>query len=196
MPTNMFGSSSKQTKVSSNDKKYIDSKFVTLTKYLQLKVDKNGGTICGYLNILLGENDLRTFGISDISDRKSVSLLLGDIDNQIRHNWGHPIKFIAIHGIKFMSPAGEVCHFGGKTNSKAQFLRDIVMNDNGITNLHNPIAGQDAATKNYVDEMCKNINTPKVVFNRCGLVPCLKSNESKTGYQVHANSEYNYYYED
>src|SRR6476469_3181803 len=100
MPTNIFGSSSKLTKVTNTDKRYIDSKFVTLTKNLQLKVDKNGDSICGDLNILLGENDLRTFGISDISDRKSVSLLLGDIDNQIRHNWGHPIKFIANHGIK------------------------------------------------------------------------------------------------
>ena len=123
MPTNIFGSSSKLTKVSSIDKRYIDSKFVTLTKNLQLKVDKNGDTICGDLTILLDENDLRTFGISDISERKSVSLLLGDIDNQIRHNCGHPIKFIANHGIKFMCPAGEVCHFGGKTNFESTIFK-------------------------------------------------------------------------
>ena len=40
MPANIFGSSSKLTKVSNTDKKYIDSKFVTLTENLQLKVDK------------------------------------------------------------------------------------------------------------------------------------------------------------
>src|SRR6476619_3880824 len=177
MPTNIFGSSSKQAKVSSIDKKYIESKFVTLKKNLQLKVDKNGDTICGNLNILLGENDLRTFGISDISDRKSVSLLLGDIDNQIRHNWGHPIKFIANHGIKFMCPAGEVCHFGGKTNSKAQFLRDIAMNDNSITNLHIPIIGQDATTKNYVDT--------RYILTNVGFVPNLFSNiKNKNGFEV------------
>src|SRR6476469_7596410 len=182
MPTNIFGSSSKLTKVSSIDKRYIDSKFVTLTKNLQQKVDKNGDSICGDLNILLGENDLRTFGISDISERKSVALLLGDIDNQIRHNWGHPIKFIANHGIKFMCPAGEVCHFGGKTNSKAQFLRDIDMNDNGITNLHIPITGQDAATKNYVDT--------RYILNHVGFVPNLfTNNKNKNGFEVSASSE-------
>ena len=183
MNVNNFGLAGKKSKSASFvTKKDLDSKFINLTKNLQLKVDKNGDTICGDLNILLGENDLRTFGISDISDRKSVSLLLGDIDNQIRHNWGHPIKFIANHGIKFMCPAGEVCHFGGKTNSKAQFLRDIVMNDNGITNLHNPNADQDAATKNYVDT--------RYILNNVGFVPNLFSNnKNKNGFEVSASSE-------
>ena len=181
MSVSRFGNSSDES-TSSIDKKYVDQKFMTLSTNLALKVDKNGDTICGDLNILLGENDLRTFGISDIGDRKSVSLLLGDIDNQIRHNWGHPIRFIANHGIKFMCPAGEVCHFGGKTNSKAQFLRDIVMNDNGITNLRNPNVGQDAATKNYVDT--------RWIKSSVGYVPNLSSNiNNKNGFIVSASSE-------
>ena len=90
MPTNIFGYSSKLTKVSNTDKKYIDSKFVTLTKNLQLKVDKNGDSMNG--NLDLG-------------------------------------------------------------NCK-------------IVNLQELVNDEDATNKKYVDEICKNINTPKVVFNR------------------------------
>ena len=118
MPTNIFGSSSKLTKVSNTDKMYIDSKFVTLTKNVQLKVHKNGDSMYGNLD----------------------------------------------------------------------------MGNCKIVNLQEPVNGEDAANKQYVDEICKNINTPKVGLNICGLVPCLKSNEGKTGYQVHASSEYSTHY--
>lgn len=114
MSTNVFGSSSKLTKASNIDKKYVDSKFVTLTKNIQLKVDKTGDTMSGNLDM---------------------------------------------------------------GNSK-------------VVNLQEPTEEQDAVSKKYVDKISKNINTDRVAFNRCGLVPCLKSNDGKTGYQVHASSEY------
>jgi hypothetical protein len=70
-------------------------------------------------------------------------------------------------------------------------LGNLNMGNNKIVNLQEPTGEQDAVSKKYVDEISKNINTVRVVFNSCGLVPCLKSNEGKTGYQVHASSEYN-----
>ena len=44
MSVNIFGSGYK-SKASNTDKKYIDSKFIALTKNLELKVNKNGDTI-------------------------------------------------------------------------------------------------------------------------------------------------------
>ena len=51
MHANIFGSTSKLIKASNIDKKYVDSKFVTLTKNLQLKVEKNGDTMSGNLDM-------------------------------------------------------------------------------------------------------------------------------------------------
>src|SRR5271163_4123559 len=67
---------------------------------------------------------------------------------------------------------------------------NLDMGNSKIVNLQESTEEQDAVSKKYVDEISKNINTDRVVFNRCGLVPCLKSNDGKTGYQVHASSKY------
>jgi hypothetical protein len=56
------------------------------------------------------------------------------------------------------------------------------MNDNCITNLHDPKTSQDAATKNYVDT--------KYIKNNAGLVPDLTSNDkNKSGFIVSASTE-------
>ena len=73
------------------------------------------------------------------------------------------------------------CQFGGD-NSKSLFYNDIVMNDKSITDLHNPSAKQDAATKNYVDT--------RWIKSNVGYVPNLTSNTNKNGFIVSASSEY------
>lgn len=129
-----------------NVKDPVDAQDAATRSYVDTtKVSKFGDIITGDLKLLLNNDNIRTFGIGDITNGKSVSLLLGDTLNQIRHNFGHALKIAAANGVKFACPAGEVCRMGTH-NSK-----DIQMNDNSITGLHDPTSPQDAATKAYVD---------------------------------------------
>jgi len=182
MSVNIFGSTGGGGGSSGADTKYVDKKFATLSTNLATKVNKAGDSVSGDLNIVLEKDNLRTFGVTDIKNEKTVSLLLGNIDNQIRHNFGHPIEIISSYGTKFVCTEGTICQLGSQTDSKAQFLTDIIMNDNCITNLHDPKTGQDAATKNYVDT--------KYIKNNVGFVPDLISNDkNKSGFIVSASSE-------
>ena len=74
-----------------------------------------------------------------------------------------------------------VCQLGGES-TKSLFYNDIVMNDKSITDLHNPSAKQDAATKGYVDT--------RWIKSNVGYVPNLTSNTNKNGFIVSASSEY------
>src|SRR5580698_2702242 len=182
MSVNIFGSRGDGGESAGVNIKCVDQKFATLTTNLATKVNKAGDTISGDLNIVLEKDNLRTFGVTDIKTDKTVSLVLGNIDNQIRHNFGHPIEITGGYGIKFGCTAGNICQLGSETNSKAQFLTDIIMNNNCISNVHDPKTGQDAATKNYVDT--------KYIQNNVGLVPDLTSNDkNKSGFIVSASTE-------
>jgi hypothetical protein len=79
MSVNKFGAGLKS--VGGTNKSYVDNKLKTL---MVSKVNKVGDELSGDLNILLNEDKLRSFGVTDINPGKSVSLLLGDINNQIR----------------------------------------------------------------------------------------------------------------
>jgi uncharacterized protein YegP (UPF0339 family) len=181
MSVNIFGSCGANVSSGSNNK-YVDQTFKTLSANLATKVNKTGDTTSGNFNILLAGDNLRTFGVPDINTGKSVSLILGNFENQIRHNFGHPIKIAATHGIKFTSPAGDVCKFGSQTDSKSQFLNDINMNGHYIGKLSDPSTGKDAATKNYVDT--------RYIKNSVGFIPDLVSNVyNKSGFKVSASHD-------
>ena len=81
MSVNKFGAGLKS--VSGKNTSYIDNKLKAL---LHSKVNKAGDNVSGDLKILLDEDALRSFGVTDIKAGKSVSLLMGDVDNQSRHN--------------------------------------------------------------------------------------------------------------
>jgi hypothetical protein len=182
MSVNIFGSSGGDGKIEV-DKKYVDQKFTTLSSNLATKVNRSGDTISGDLNILVHGDKSRTFGITDINTGQSVSLLLGNTDNQVRHNFGQPIKIAASYGTKFTCPAGDVCRLGVQTDARARFLKDIIMNNNFITGLHDPKEDQDAATKNYVDT--------RFIKSNVGYVPDLNSNNrNPSGFVVSASHEY------
>ena len=187
MSVNIFGStgaSSAGNASSGSNNRYVDQKFKTLSANLATKVNKTGDTISGNLKILLNDEVLRTFGVSDIDTGKSVSLLLGNINNQIRHNFDHAIKIAATHGTKFTCEAGEICRLGTQTNSSAQFFNDINMNSHCITRLCDPSSEKDAATKHYVDT--------RQVKNSVGFVPDLCSNVyNKSGFKVSASHDPN-----
>lgn len=184
MSVNIFGSSGQfsHSNVKFNNR-YVDQKFTTLSTNLTSKVNKAGDTISGDLKILINDDPLRTFGVSDIGTGKSMSLLLGNLDNQIRHNFGHPLKIAAAYGTKFTCPGGETCRLGVQNDARARFLKDVIMNNNYITGLHDPVNDQDATTKIYIDTKC--------VKNNVGYIPNLITNDrSKVGFLVTASSEF------
>ena len=156
---------------------------MTLSTNLALKANKIGDTLTGDLYLSCENDDERCFGIKDISEGKTASYLLGDYSHQIRYNYGHPMKFAAIHGYKFTSSCGDVCKLGGSDSTNSHFYNDILMNDKCISDLHNPKLPQDAATKNYVDA--------RYVKNNVGYVPDLATNsDNNSGFIVSASSEY------
>jgi len=130
---------------------YVDQKFSTLSTNVALKVDKNGDVVSGDLTLLLNDDSLRTFGVSDLSGDKSMSLLLGNYDNQIRHNFGHPLKIAASYGTKFTCPLGDICKMGAQNDARTHFYQDIVMNNKFVAGVRDPFSAQDASTKKYTD---------------------------------------------
>lgn len=176
MSVNKFGAGVKSS--SAADRYNVSNKIKVLTL---TKVDKYGDEMIGDLNIRLNEDNLRSFGVTDIKSGKSVSFLLGDVDNQIRHNHGHSVKVAASHGLKVTCPGGEVCRMGSQNDASAWFYKNINMNDSFIKGLHHPAGESDAATKLYVDSRC--------VKNSVGFVPNLTRNVNKNGFVVSASSE-------
>ena len=178
MSVNIFGAGG-----NSKSTHNIDQKFKTLSSNLASKVNKVGDSITGDFHILLRDDRLRTFGVSDITTGKSVSLLLGDELNQIHHNYGHPLKISTTYGTKFICPAGETCRIGTANDPRLRMLQNIVMNENAITGLKDPDCQLDAANKRYVDL--------RRVKNSAGYVPNLiTNNRNKAGFAVSASNEY------
>lgn len=178
MSVNIFGLGA--TSSPGVDKRYVDQKFTTLSTNLATKVNKSGDTVCGNLKILLSGDHERSLGVSDIKAGKSVELLLGNVNNQLRYNCGYPLKICSEFGTIFVGPAGESCRMGAQSDARARFSKDIIMNNNFITDLHDPAVDQDATTKRYVDRRC--------VKNSVGFVPNLISNQGY-GFIVSASTE-------
>jgi len=130
---------------------YVDQKFTTLSSNLASKVNKSGDTMAGYLTLLVNDDQQRTFGVCDLSSGKGVSLLLGDQNNQIRHNYGHSLKIAAVNGTKFICPSGDICRMGADNDVRAHFNQDVVMNNKYIARSRDPFSAQDASTKKYTD---------------------------------------------
>src|SRR6266568_8206549 len=91
MSVNIFGSSGKQS--SKIDNKYVDRKFISLTTNLNSKMDKNGGSFSG--NIEMGDNNItltRTpISDHDVANKKYVNtavnnhvLLTADTDSETK----------------------------------------------------------------------------------------------------------------
>ena len=108
------------------------------------------------LNIVMGKDMEKTFGILDIGPGKKVKIYLGDISNQINYSWGSPIQIFSSFGVKFSTPTGDICTFGSNTDDRVRFNKDVIMNNNSITNLRDPINAQDCTTKHYVDSLFSN----------------------------------------
>ena len=203
-------SASARASTDTTESKSTTEKFITLSQNLATKVSQSGDTMNGNLDILLNDDSIRRFGVSGIKVDQQVSLLLGDIHNQIVNIFGRPIVISGYHGIKISCSKGEVCLLGNGSNAKSEFFQDITMNGKTITNLKEPTSQLDAATKFYVDNKCANISAtaahdvsatlvaqiaaivppsiPHYVKNNVGIVPPIASGNAKNGYVVTAST--------
>src|SRR5271157_322820 len=113
------------------------------------KVSKSGDTMSGDLNILLSDNNIRTFGVSDIIAGKTISLLLGNINNQIKHEFNSPLKIIATNGTVIANGTENTCLFGA--DNTTLFKGEVSLDSHKLTHLGNPVSDYDASNKIYVD---------------------------------------------
>ena len=158
MSVNIFGggihvpTKSRSTSVDVTDVTDVKEKLNALEVILQSKLSQFGDqTISGDLFLSLRGVEERKFGVNDISENESVTLLLGNDTNKIFHRFFEPIEIESDSGVILSSGGGNVCTLGDRFNRIIRFYGPLVMNDNLIHNLKDPLDHQDAVTKRYVD---------------------------------------------
>ena len=150
MSVNIFGSSYKHASgVNSNvglvgvDKNF-NQRLIMLSNKLAQKINKSGDTMEGDLEFVFKPestcNSL-SLGVEGMDKNHSMSLLLGNIRNQIHHANGSPVKLHAEHGFEFKSISGQTTTFD----------HDIVLNNKHVSGLNDPVSSSDAVNKEYAD---------------------------------------------
>src|SRR2546426_7458880 len=170
MSVNIFGSSS-SNKSNTNHNKYADSKFITLTKNLNSKLDKSGGTLSGDINMGTSKItlSLKAEEEHDVPNKKYID---GVIFQTVSNN-GQSIIDLS-KNVVTKEQLTEIL------KTKLDKNVEINMNNNFISNLLDPQDKQDATTKGYVDR--------KRTKNNVGYVPQLNSNNNnKYGFTVTTN---------
>ena len=150
MSVNIFGSSGKHASgVNSNvglggvDRNF-NQRLIMLSNKLAQKINKSGDTMEGDLKFVYKPestcNSL-SLGVEGLDKNHSMSLLLGNIRNQIYHANGSPVKLLAEHGFEFNCISGQT----------TKFDHDIVLNNKHVTGLNDPVSSSDAVSKAYSD---------------------------------------------
>ena len=150
MCVNIFGSSGKHASaVNSNvglgavDRNF-NQRLIMLSNKLAQKINKSGDTMEGDLKFVYKPestcNSL-SLGVEGMDRNHSMSILLGNIRNQIYHANGFPIRLLAEHGFEFNCQSGQI----------TKFDHDIVLNYKHLTGLKEPVSSLDAVNKEYAD---------------------------------------------
>ena len=122
----------------------FNQRLILLSNKLAQKVNKSGDTMDGDLKLTFKpdlSNLSLSLGVDGMDRNRSMSLLLGNIHNQIHHVYGDTVTFIAQHGFEFKCSAGRTTSFD----------HDIELNDKHITGLIDPVSPSGAVTKQYSD---------------------------------------------
>src|SRR6266536_5459276 len=207
MSVNIFGSSGKSatTTTLGVNKKYVDSKFISLTRNLESKVNKAGDVMNGILdmgdykissshiptnpedliNKVYGDNNYinRSGGSLDMGANKITSSYVPKEEIDLINKNYVDNKFVSTTNYGHMKDYVDN-KFLSKTGGVMSGSLD--MGNNKISNLLDPEQGKDGVNKQYIDLKIRSKIERIVVFNRSGLVPNLNSNESKSGYLVYA----------
>src|SRR6218665_653108 len=139
----------KNETVPANDKHLTNKKYVDDRD--ALNASKAGDIMTGNLPLRVGSSHGVLLGCRDLNGNKTFIIHLGNPLNKIQCWTSTPIALILTHG--FLSKPGDNIIRFGKSSSdiRIHVYQDIVMNEEHVVDLHDPVNAQDAATKNYVD---------------------------------------------
>ena len=115
-----------------------------MSNKLAQKVNKSGDTMDCDLELTFKPESScvsLSLGVRGMDRNQSMSLLLGNIHNQIHHANGASVTLIAQHGFEFKCSAGRTTTFD----------HDIELNDKHITGLIDLVLPSGAVTKQYSD---------------------------------------------
>ena len=122
----------------------FNQRLIMLSNKLSQKVNKSGDTMDGDLKLKYkpGSSCVSlSLGVDGMDSNRSMSILLGNVHNQIHHANGAPVTMIAQHGFKFKcSP-----------DRTTTFDHDIELAEKHITGLIDPVVPSGAVTKQYSD---------------------------------------------
>ena len=134
-----------------NDRRYVDSKFITLNKTIETKLSKTGGEVLGHIN--MNDNTLRNVK-NPVDDKDVVSKVYVDSSLQ-KVNDEFQSKVNNSNGrIITLSESIE----GKLSRNGGDIVGSINMNNNKITNVRTPIHNQDVVNKIYVDSRLRENN--------------------------------------
>ena len=92
----------------------------------------------GDLDMRLSENNSRSFGVTDANSQgKTVSLLLGNLNNPIKYCVNAPLKVIAYNGTSINCLGDNdalrpVCVFGYNDDLMSEFNGDVSLNNHNV----------------------------------------------------------------
>ena len=122
----------------------LNQRLILLSYKLAQKVNKSGDTMDGDLKLTFKPESScvsLSLGVEGMDRNQSMSLLLGNVHNQIYHANGTPVTIIVQHGLKVKCSACETTTFD----------HDIILSDKHLTGLIDPVSPSDAVTKQYSD---------------------------------------------
>ena len=196
MTANIFGSFSSRG-ASNADRKYVDSKFITLTRNLDAKLDKSGGTVTGNIDV----NHNRILNVKspqDTTDAANMEYVNGLMRNVLKYPLTHDVNF-SNKRIHFVGDPINPQDAVNKRYVDAKFLMTtntdvgLDMNDKYITGLSQDFREDSQAMSWHQvhDFVLKTIDA-KRVKNNVGFIPRLYGKDrSKKGFTVSTNSQLN-----
>ena len=122
----------------------FNQRLIMLSNKLSQKVNKSGDIMNGDLKLTFNPDSSNlslSLGVDGMDRNHSMSLLLGNIYNQIYHANGAPVTIIAQHGFLFKCSEGRTTTFD----------HDIQLQNKHITGLIDPESPSGAVTKQYSD---------------------------------------------
>ena len=122
----------------------FNQRLILLSNKLAQRVNKSGDTMDGDRKLTFKPDSScvsLSLGVEGMDRNRSMSLLLGNIHNQIHHVYGDTVTFIAQYGFKFKCSTGRATSFD----------HDIELSDKHITGLIDPVLPSGAVTKQYSD---------------------------------------------
>ena len=122
----------------------FNQRLIMFSNKLAQKVNKSGDTMEGDLKLKFKPESTcvsLSLGVDGMDRNRSMSLLLGNVHNQIHHANNAPVTIIAQHGFKFKCSADRTTSFD----------HDIELSDKHITGVQDPVLPSGVVNKQYSD---------------------------------------------